>query len=290
MTTADYPWPDRQEYCFESHYTTINGQPLHYIDEGEGEVILFVHGTPSWSFDYRKVIADLRKDHRCVAYDQIGFGLSAKPASYDYSLERHVRTLEEFADGLHLSHITLVVHDFGGPIGLEYALRHPDKVKQVVALNTWIGSSEGQPDFEKFKKILRIPLLPFLYKRLNFSPVYLLPKSFADKKNLTRHIHRQYKKPFRNAREREGMLAFARSLLRDQEWFQNQWQRSDLLKNKRFLLIWGMKDEFVKENMLKRWEDKFPDHTSVKLANTGHFPQEEAPGEVIKALRNWLEQ
>lgn len=290
MKSAAYPWLDREEYCFTSRYTNIDGQQMHYIDEGSGEVILFIHGTPSWSFDYRKVIMNLRRDYRCVAFDHIGFGLSGKPAAYNYSLVQHVQNLEAFVQALQLDNITLVVHDFGGPIGLEYALRFPDKVRQVVALNTWTGSSEGDPDFEKFKKILRSPLLPFLYKRLNFSPAYLLPKSFADKKNLPARIHRHYKKPFRNAGEREGALAFARSLLNDQQWFENQWKRRAILKNKRFLLIWGMKDGFVKENMLLRLEEAFPLHSSERLANTGHFPQEESPEEVIAAMRNWLEQ
>jgi len=110
-------WLDKSEYPFSSNYFDINGQKLHYIDEGKGETILFVHGTPSWSFDYRNIIKKLKENFRCVAVDHIGFGLSDKQEHYDYSTQNHSKTLEKFVIEKQLSNITLVVHDFGDLLG-----------------------------------------------------------------------------------------------------------------------------------------------------------------------------
>src|SRR5690606_28751604 len=99
-------WLDKHEYPFTSHYITINDQQMHYLDEGTGDTLLFIHGTPSWSFDFRNVIKKLRKHYRCIAIDHIGFGLSSKPAAYDYSTARHSTTLEYFITHMKLKNIT----------------------------------------------------------------------------------------------------------------------------------------------------------------------------------------
>ena len=106
MTPA---WLDTTEYPFSPHYFNIGGHQLHYIDEGQGETILFVHGTPSWSFDYRKIILALRSTYRCIAVDHIGFGLSDKPETYDYSTQNHSKTLDAFLLEKQLSNVALVV-------------------------------------------------------------------------------------------------------------------------------------------------------------------------------------
>ena len=132
-------WLDKSEYPFNSNYFEINGQKLHYIDEGKGETLLFVHGTPSWSFDYRNVIKKLTENFRCIAIDHIGFGLSDKPEHYDYTTKNHSKTLEKFVIEKQLNNITLVVHDFGGPIGLNFAIQNPEKIKNLVILNSWLS-------------------------------------------------------------------------------------------------------------------------------------------------------
>ena len=118
-------WLDTSEYPFTSNYFEINGCKLHYIEEGSGEPILFIHGTPSWSFDYRNIIKNLKSDYKCIAIDHIGFGLSDKPEHYDYSTQNHSKTLENFVLKKQLDNITVVVHDFGGPIGLNFAIKYP---------------------------------------------------------------------------------------------------------------------------------------------------------------------
>lgn len=279
------PWLDRAEYPFQSRYFPVNGHRMHYIDEGRGETILFVHGTPSWSFDFRNVIKRLSAHYRCIAVDHIGFGLSDKPARYDYATPTHSRTLERFIDAQGLTHFHLVVHDFGGPIGLDVAIRHPYLVGKIVVLNSWLWSSRHEPEFIRLRRLLKSPLLPFLYRYLNFSPRVLLPGSFGDHK-LPRKIRAQYTKPFATPTRRNGALAFARSLLHDQDWFEGLWQRRQAISDKPTLLVWGMKDPVLPPKYLDKFLAGFPEAQVQRLASSGHFPQEEQPGQVAE----WIDQ
>lgn len=280
-------WLDKTAYPFASNYFDVNGYKLHYIDEGQGEAILFVHGTPSWSFDYRNVIKELRPEYRCIAIDHIGFGLSDKPEQYDYSTVNHSKTLEKFILNRQLQNITLVVHDFGGPIGLNFAIRHADKIKKLVILNSWLWSSKNDPDFIRFSKMLKNPLLPFLYRYLNFSPRFILPQSFGEYK-ISKKTLTQYTKPFADKTQRNGALAFAQSLLNDQDWFERLWNQRQTIAQKPTLFIWGMKDSVIKPKNLEKFTVGFINSTVIKLEACGHFPQEEQPEIVAKAIRDFL--
>lgn len=280
-------WLDKSEYPFNPKYFDINGQQLHYIDEGKGELLLFIHGTPSWSFDYRNIIKNLKANYRCVAIDHIGFGLSHKPEHYDYSTQNHSKTLEQFVLEKQLNNITLVVHDFGGPIGLHFAIQYPEKIKNLIILNSWLWSSENDHDYKKLKKILKSPLLPFLYRYLNFSPKFILPQSFGENK-LPKHLLNQYTKPFADRTQRNGTLAFAQSLLNDQDWFELLWNKRQSIANKRTLFIWGMKDPVIKPHYLDKFQSGFSNSTTVKLETSGHFPQEEQPEKVTEAILAFL--
>lgn len=280
-------WLDKSEYPFTSHYFEVDGYKLHYIDEGHGETILFVHGTPSWSFDFRNCIKQLRTNYRCIAIDHIGFGLSDKPEFFDYSTQNHSKTLEKFIIDRNLDNLTLVVHDFGGPIGINFAIRHPGKVKNIVILNSWLWSNKNDPDFIKLSKILRSPLLAFLYRYLNFSPRFILPKSFGDNK-LSGKLLKQYTKPFADKTQRNGALAFAKSLLNDQDWFEELWNKKAPISEKPALIIWGMKDPVIKPKLLDKFQSGFSNSTTVKLEKCGHFPQEEEPTVVAESIHQFL--
>ena len=267
-------WLDQKEYPFQSNYLNINGHKLHYIDEGQGEVLLFVHGTPSWSFDFRKVIKKLSTTYRCIAIDHIGFGLSDKPAEYDYSVQNHSKVLKQFIIEKDLQLFTIVVHDFGGPIGMLVAEKYPERIKNIVILNSWLWSSAKEPEFIKLSRLLKSPLLPFLYLYLNFSARFLLPASFGNKK-LPKSIQKQYTQVFKTKNDRKGTLAFARSLLKDQDWFEELWNNRFTINQKPTLFIWGMKDKFLHNGYLDKFESGFPNSRVVKLDGVGHFPQEE---------------
>jgi len=282
-------WLDKSEYPFNSNYFEINGQKLHYIDEGKGETLLFVHGTPSWSFDYRNVIKKLIENFRCIAIDHIGFGLSDKPEHYDYTTKNHSKTLEKFVIEKQLNNITLVVHDFGAPIGLNFAIQNPEKIKNLVILNSWLWSSENDADYIKLKKVLKSPLLPFLYRYLNFSPRFILPQSFGDKK-LSKDLLKQYTKPFADKTQRNGALSFAKSLLNDQNWFEELWNKRYAISDKPTLFIWGMKDSVIKPHNLEKFQSGFTNFKTVELETSGHFPQEEQPEKVANAIFDILTQ
>lgn len=282
-------WLDVSEYPFYSNFFPINGFKLHYLDEGQGETILFVHGTPSWSFDFRNIIKKLKTDFRCVAIDHIGFGLSDKPEHYDYSTQNHSKTLETFVLDKKFENITLVVHDFGGPIGLNFARQHSGKVKNLVILNSWLWSNKNAPDFVKLTKMLKSPLLPFLYRYLNFSPRFILPRSFGEKK-LPKRLLKQYTKPFADKTQRNGALAFVKSLLNDQDWFEELWNNRHTIADKPALFIWGMKDPVIKPYNLDKFISGFTNSKTVKLETSGHFPQEEQPEQVTKAIFEFLKE
>src|SRR5688500_14147607 len=137
-------WLDKQAYPFRSHWLALpNGARMHYVDEGSGDTVLFVHGTPTWSFEWRHLIRALSPHFRCVAPDHLGFGLSERPRDGEYTPEWHARNLADFVHRMGLRDFTLVVHDYGGPIGLPLALDGARLVKRLVVLNTFMWSLKG---------------------------------------------------------------------------------------------------------------------------------------------------
>lgn len=260
---------------------------MHFIDEGEGEVLLFVHGTPAWSFLYRHLIRAFSGQYRCIAIDHIGFGLSEKPLDFDGAPQSHARNLGELMDRLDLRDVTLVVHDFGGPIGLGCAIERPERIKQIVAFNTWLWETRSNPAAAKVDRILNSPLGRFLYLRMNFSPKVLLKQAFADKRKLTKTAHRQYILPFPDQSSRRALLQLGQSLVGASDWYQRQWEGLDCLDGKRWLFLWGMQDAFITPVFLEKWKARLP-HAEVVEINSGHFVQEENPEASIEAMRRWL--
>lgn len=260
---------------------------MHFIDEGEGEVLLFVHGTPTWSFLYRHLIRALAGNYRCIAVDQIGFGLSEKPEDFDGRPQSHAENLAEFLEKLGLRDITLVVHDFGGPIGLGCALEMPDRIKRIAVFNTWLWETKNNPSVEKIDKIINGYIGKFLYLNLNFSPKVLLKKAFSKPRKLPKDIHRQYIHPFPDKSSRLSLLRLAQSLAGSSDWYQEQWERLDRLAGKPWLFIWGMKDGFITPDFLGRWKSRLPQASVVEL-DCGHFVQEEMPEASVQALKAFL--
>jgi haloalkane dehalogenase len=218
-------WIDRIEYPFPPHYQEVDGGQMHYVDEGQGRALVMVHGTPTWSFLYRHLIRGLSAGYRVVVPDHIGFGLSAKPPGWTYRPSDHARNLEALIEQLGLRDVTLVVHDFGGPIGLSYALNHPDNVRSLVIFNTFLWSLKGDSAFETPNRLFNNPLGRFLYKRMNFSAARLVPMSWGDKKTLTPAIHRHYTGAFPTPAERQGTWSFMRALIGSSDWFDSLWAR-----------------------------------------------------------------
>ncbi len=289
MKNSAPKWLDTELYPFEHRYISLSSGKMHYIDEGQGDVILFVHGTPTWSFLYRDFIKKLSKSYRCIAVDHLGFGLSDKPQNFAGRPREHAQNLSDFIQQLDLQNITLVVHDFGGPIGLAATLDQPERIKQVVLFNTWLWETASNPAVKKINKIARSWLGKLLYLNLNFSPKVLLKKGFADKKALSKNIHRHYICPFPTKHSRQSLLRLAKSLYGSSTWYQEQWEKLDRLSEKPWLILWGTKDEFITTDYLKRWTDQLP-QAEVKTWDCGHFVQEERGNESIDMICKFINQ
>lgn len=289
MCTQSYAqkWVDSVQYPFKSNYLVTSYGNLHYIDEGEGDVILFVHGTPTWSFLYRNHIKVLSKSYRCVAIDHLGFGLSDKPENFIGTPQSHATILHQAIEQLGLKNITLVVHDFGGPIGLSYAVSNPDNVNSIIMFNTWLWETKNDKDAQKINKILHSKLGNFLYLNTNFSPSVLLKKSFHDKKQLDKQVHKHYKKPFPDKNSRYGLLNIGKSLIGSSDWYDELWSKAEVIKNKPTLILWGDKDDFIKINNLERWKE-FLTNKKIYVLESGHFIQEEKTDETIEIITGWL--
>lgn len=276
-------WFDKSLYPFQSNYFQIGNKKLHYIDEGKGDPILFVHGTPAWSFLYREQIKELSKSHRCVAPDHIGFGLSDKPTDFEGTPQAHSQNLEKLVNHLDLQNITLVVHDFGGPIGLSFAIANPERIKRVVLMNTWLWETKTNPDVVKVDKVLNGWLGRFMYLNLNFSPKVLLKQAFYDKAKLTKAIHQHYTNVFPNKNNRYSLLNIGLALAGSSDWYQEQWENLDQLNDKPFLILWGMKDQFIKPEFLEKWQSRLSSAKVVKY-DCGHFLQEEKASEISNEI------
>ncbi len=276
-------------YEFQSHSARFSAGRMNYVDEGAGETLLFVHGTPSWSFEWRHIVSALSPDFRCVAPDLIGFGMSERPADFAYTPEAHAKILQEFVQKLDLRDITLVVHDFGGPIALPICLREPQRVKQLVIINTWMWSLKGDRDIERANLIVGNRFGRFLYEWANFSLRLLMPTAYADKRKLTKEIHKQYLDRFSDRRARGKVLwTLAKSLLGASEFYESLWAQREKLRRFPTLILWGMKDAAFKPHYLKRWKEALPNAQVVELENAGHWAHEEDPEKVIESLRSFM--
>jgi haloalkane dehalogenase len=277
----------RSPYPFASRYLDVGPGRLHYVDEGEGPVVVMVHGTPTWSYLYRHLIHELSRDHRVIALDRLGFGRSDKPERWGYRPEDHARNLEMLIERLELRDVVLVVHDFGGPIGLAYAARRPENLRAVVLFNTWLWSLRGTPT-ERVSRLMGGPFGRFLYKRLNFSPRVLIPAAFGDKKKLTKEAHRAYLDAFPTPADRQAPWVLARELIGSSEWYDELWRERSRFAGKPALVLWGMKDPTFGRDALERWKATLTDARVVEFPDAGQFVQEEAPEEAAREIRGFL--
>jgi haloalkane dehalogenase len=156
-----YRTPDRRfdglpDFDFEPHYLDQDGLRMHYLDEGDGDPVLFLHGEPTWSFLYRKMIPTLAPARRCIAPDYFGFGRSDKPTEREwYSYDRHVESIARLVESLDLRRITLVVQDWGGPVGFRLAVESPERIARLVVMNTGIGARAPGEEWLRFQAFMR---------------------------------------------------------------------------------------------------------------------------------------
>jgi haloalkane dehalogenase len=284
----EHSWVNRDLFPFESKFIEIEGQQLHYVDEGTGPVILFSHGTPEWSFGWRDLICGLRGQYRCIAPDLLGFGLSDKPADADYSVRAHAKRLRLFVEKLNLPSYHLVANDFGLGIALSMAIANPEKAQKISIFNGWMWSLNSDPHYSKPAKVMQGWLGKLMYLRFNAPVNLIMPSSFGDKKKLTKEVHRHYKQALPTPASRIGAYAFTHELMNAGPFWQEAWSNLNRISDKPFLIFWGMKDKFVPAYELEKWVQALPNAKVIRLQGAGHFCQEEEPEKMLEELRVFL--
>jgi haloalkane dehalogenase len=245
-----------------------------------------VHGTPTWSFMYRHLVRGLRDRWRCVAPDMLGFGLSEKPAGASYRPEDQARRLRALVDTLGLDDFTLVVHDFGGRIGLAHAIARPGSVRRLVLFNTWMWSLEADRRYALMGRALASRLGRLLYERFGFS-ARVIWKSAITRTRYTAAVHRHYLAPLATPADRRATWIYARELLGSSDWYDDLWRRRDRIAEIPALLVWGTKDHAF-GGTLPRWRGVFAHAQVLELPDVGHSPPEERGPELVPRLADFL--
>jgi haloalkane dehalogenase len=278
-------------YPFASHHVNVGGARMHYIDEGDGPPVIMLHGNPTWSFYFRELVRGLRDRHRVLVPDHIGCGFSDKPQSYPYTLATHIDNVERLIDHLNLSDVTLVVHDWGGAIGLGWAVRHPARVRRLVLFNT--AAFVGGP----------IPLRIRASRWPVFGDVALLRfNAFArgavrmacrHRERMTPDVKRGYLLPYDTPAHRVGTLCFVRDvpvtpkvpsyrLIRQIDSSLRQF------RDRPMLICWGMKDFCLTDWYLTEWLARFPQAEVHRFEDAGHYVIEDAHERILPLLNAFL--
>lgn len=281
-------WLDRKEYPFRSRYFELPMGRMHYVDEGEADhAVVMVHGNPAWSYTYRRLITCLSNEYRCIAMDHIGFGFSDKPTAWDYLPEHHAANLEQFLNHLDLPSITLVVGDWGGPIGLSYAVKYPKKIASVIITNTWMWSVKGVMHYEMFSGFMGGAIGRMLIKRYNFFVKVLMKQMFRAR--ISPSVHQHYIAPLNRPDDRKGCWTFPREIIGSSPWLAQLWNQREAIAQKPALIAWGNKDIAFRDIELARWKSLFTNPEVYAYDNAGHFVQEELGDELCRLARRHLE-
>jgi haloalkane dehalogenase len=285
---SHFPWLNVIQYPFLTREFDAGDGWMSYADHGHGRPIVFLHGNPTWSYLFRHLIKEFGRNHRCIAPDMLGYGLSDKPRKADYRPETQAARFASLMDYLNLEDVTLVVHCIGGPVGLSWALDHPERVRNLVVFNSWMwGLEDNMPAF-RLSRLVGNPFNRIYYRFLPASPTFILPALFADRHNLPRPTKVQYLEPFRIYRDRMALYAAIEGLSKSRQWFNDLWSRRAILEEKRALLLWGMKDPIFGSNSLERFEEMLPYHETHPVRSCGRFVPEEAPKEATDVMRWFL--
>lgn len=286
----------KNEYPFQGKFLQLGPLKYHYLDEGAGDPVVMLHGNPSWSFYYRHLVRELRSDYRVIVPDHIGCGLSDKPADslYSFTLKQRVDDLEALLDHLNLkSNITLVVHDWGGMIGMAYATRYPERIARLVILNT---AAFHLPESKPLPMTLRIcrdtQFGAFLVQGLNaFARGAALVG--CKRNRMSAELRKAYCAPYDCWQHRVATLRFVQDIPLQEgdsgydivsEVEENLQQFSKLP----ICICWGEKDFVFDRHFLDEWRRRLPEAEVHSFADCGHYILEDAKAEVIPIIRQFL--
>lgn len=292
MAPTELPsWLDREQFPFQPHLVPVGpNETLSVTDVGTGRVLLFSHGTPTWSYEWRHLLRALANGQRCVAPDHLGFGFSPRPVDADYRPEAHARRFSALIDELGIERYGLVLHDYGGPFALQAALEQPERVERLVLFNTFGWSFGDSPRTRHLAKLSGSGLFRWLYRYMNFS--FVISKSaWGDKATLSNNTWPPYLKVFCDADSRERVLfALAKAMTGSAEYCASLWRRIDRLAAVPMHIVWGMRDNAFPPSDLARWKTALPHATSLELPTAGHWPHEEQPERCLESVREFLQR
>ncbi|MFN0009462.1 MAG: alpha/beta fold hydrolase [Planctomycetota bacterium] len=275
-----------EEYPFASRFLDVDGGRMHYVDEGPRDAapVLMLHGNPTWSFLYRRLVKALSGEHRCVAPDHIGCGLSDKPQDWRYDLVGHIENVEKLVLALDLRDLTLVVHDWGGPIGLGFARRHPERVARVVITNT--AAFPGPAPLRL--RVCRAPWIgPFLVQRLNaFAGT---APTLAVQRPLSATARAGFALPYRKAADRIAVARFVQDIPlspKDRSWAELAEIEASLdgLRTRPLCILWGERDFVFTPAFREEWQKRLPKVEVHRLEEAGHWLYEDEPTQVERLI------
>jgi pimeloyl-ACP methyl ester carboxylesterase len=282
-------------FPFAPHYLDINGFQMHYVDEGSGEPIVLVHGDPTWGYLWREFIPPLAKQRRCIVPDQMGMGKSGTPESpYPYRLRHHIANLEALLLHLDLRDLTLVLHDWGGPVGLGVATRHPHLIKRVILMNTWAFAPWPGGPFPRLIDIIRSDRgEKFVLEKNGYLEPALLGTTHYPEK-LTKSVMDAYRAPFPTPASRRALLCWSRDIpVRETDpsfpEMKGIEQGLSAFGGTPTLLVWGMKDPVLFESVLRRWQRVYPHAVTREIDGASHFLQEDAPDQIVGFIEEFLD-
>ena len=282
-------WVSDELFPFKSRFFDSHRGRMHYVDEGEGEPIIFVHGNPSWSFEFRGLVQRLRGQFRCLAPDHIGFGLSERSQlPEDHSPQAHAENFTELMDHLQVQDISLYMTDWGGPIGLDFARRHPDRVRRLILANTWCWPVNTDRHFVMFSRMMSSPVGRFLNQRFNFFVNQVMPRAVGERKTLTPEIMHHYRQAQPDPEARRACAAFPGHIIDASGWLQSIWKARQAFINKPSLVLWGHRDIAFRPAELSVWESELTKRESRNFPDCGHFLAEESPDGVSQSIARFM--
>lgn len=281
----------RPLYPFSSRWLDLDGARYHYLDEGQGEPLLLVHGNPTWSFYWRQVIQHFAPRYRIVAIDHIGCGLSDKPRHYPYTLAQHVANLTRLVKHLDLRQVTLVGHDWGGAIGLGAAVADSDRFARFVMLNTAAFRSSRMP---WRIAACRIPMLGRLaVQGLNTFSRAATWMAVADRRRLSPAARAGLLAPYDRWSNRQAIWRFVADIPTSPahpsyQTLYNIERKLPELADRPWSLIWGMRDWCFTPEFLEKFQSFVPNAEVHRLENVGHWVVEEATDDVNGIIERFL--
>ena len=277
--------PAAELFPFTSRWFDSRVGPVHYVDEGEGRPLLLLHGNPDWAFLYRHVITGLRDHARCIAPDYPGFGLSVHPEGYGHTPGEHAAVIRELVEHLDLTDVIVVGQDWGGPIGMDVASHLPDRVSGLVMGNTWYWPADD-PVLRSFSALMGSPPLQWLITHRNLFVDPLMRRTIQVPISALAFAH--YLDVVPTPASRTGIAAFPRQITAARDWLAAVEQRAHReLADTPLLLIFGTKDPaFGRRTVVARWQRAFRRAQLVELPDASHYIQEDAPHEIVAAIRS----